>query len=509
MTIAERKRLLKRLMKAAEQRGWKGGVDDSKAAKFLKWTEDTKTPFVDEDGDDIDIKALVVEQPDSRTVVVTEVDDEEPADVLEMDEEEEDEEEPKRVNRSARELANTVKKMKAQMDLLKQEIKRRPGTPAVKVKTVEEIRYDISVKRGDNVFSDFTLAKGWAYQLQSEVRRINGDLTGAQKSREELLKFMDRSGMDTKAYVEGAIGTGGAFVFDEFLPDLIHLVDEHGMARSLSNVVTMNSDQIKRPRKTGILDIYYPGEGGTATEASLPSDLVTLTAKKGLGYTLVSSEILEDALIDLANEAAKDIARGIAFVEDNTWVNGDGTQGSTGDRKIPNVLGYLAKFGDTAPSTSDSRSVEGGTTALTHTLAHLYTTVSLLPTYAINQSPVWICSPQIDAVVFQRLAGSVGGMTRAEFAGRPVNAFLGYPIVHMDTMPKSVDAGADRVDILFGVPNLSVMMGLRKDVEIVSSDQKYFDTDQIAIRGRVRHDINIHDVGSATDSSPVVALYQT
>jgi HK97 family phage major capsid protein len=334
-----------------------------------------------------------------------------------------------------------------------------------------------------------------------------GRVPDAQECRKSLLEFMDKTGFDTKGYTTTPLSAGGAFVPTQFLPDLIDLQDEYGDTRALCNVVQMTSDTTERPRTTGMLDMYYPGEGGTATESSTTQDMVKLEAKKGFTLVKMSSEILEDSAIPIAEFVARKIAQSEAFTVDNTWVNGDGSPGSAGDKRIPNCLGYLNLFGSTA--TEDSRSTTGGATADAHTIAHLTKLMSRLPRWA-RRGAVFVCSPEIDSVTFQRLGiTEVGGLTATEFQGQTVSAFRGHPIVHVATMPTAIDSDADQVDILFGRFDLSNMLGDRRTLEITTSGvDRHFDTDEIAVRGIVRHDFNIHDLGSTTTASPVAALWQ-
>jgi hypothetical protein len=41
---------------------------------------------------------------------------------------------------------------------------------------------------------------------------------------------------------------------------------------------------------------------------------------------------------------------------------------------------------------------------------------------------------------------------------------------------------------------------------VALSDQRWFELDQIGIKGTMRHDINVHDLGSTTVKSPFAVL---
>jgi HK97 family phage major capsid protein len=60
--------------------------------------------------------------------------------------------------------------------------------------------------------------------------------------------------------------------------------------------------------------------------------------------------------------------------------------------------------------------------------------------------------------------------------------------------------------ILFGNLSMAAVMGTRRELTIETSNQVAWTTDQIAIKGSQRFDINVHDTGSASVAGPVVAL---
>jgi HK97 family phage major capsid protein len=49
-------------------------------------------------------------------------------------------------------------------------------------------------------------------------------------------------------------------------------------------------------------------------------------------------------------------------------------------------------------------------------------------------------------------------------------------------------------------------MGERRGITVKTSEERYFEYDQIAIQATERVDINVHDVGDATTAGPIVAL---
>jgi HK97 family phage major capsid protein len=60
--------------------------------------------------------------------------------------------------------------------------------------------------------------------------------------------------------------------------------------------------------------------------------------------------------------------------------------------------------------------------------------------------------------------------------------------------------------LLFGSPSAAMSMGTRRGVTLATSMDRYFESDQIAIRGTERFDIVVHDIGDTATAGPLVAL---
>jgi HK97 family phage major capsid protein len=60
--------------------------------------------------------------------------------------------------------------------------------------------------------------------------------------------------------------------------------------------------------------------------------------------------------------------------------------------------------------------------------------------------------------------------------------------------------------LYFGDLSLAARMGERRGIRVKTSDDRYFEYDQIGIQATERVDVNVHDVGDATTAGPIVAL---
>ena len=98
-----------------------------------------------------------------------------------------------------------------------------------------------------------------------------------------------------------------------------------------------------------------------------------------------------------------------------------------------------------------------------------------------------------------------GGVSAAELsAGASEQRFMGYPVYFNNSMRTAPSAG--QVIALFGDLRLSTHFGLRQQIAIRSSTDRYIEFDQTYLQGLVRFDIVTSDVGDASTAGPVVAL---
>lgn len=297
--------------------------------------------------------------------------------------------------------------------------------------------------------------------------------------------------------------TGGFLVPEEFENVMIDLRLQYGVFRPNANVVPMSSDTKGRPRRTGGLTAYPIGAGVAITESTKGWDKVGLTAKKWGVLAKYENELSDDAVINLADDLAGEIAYAFAYTEDLCGFNGDGSStyhGIVGVReKLKGVDGTIANIKglQVASGNAYSEIVE----------ADLLGVISKLPQYARRSGQVkWYCSHVIWATVLQRIALAKGGVTYAEMNGELKEVFLGKPVEIVEVMP-TTEANS-QVCLLYGNLSQAAMFGDRSGVTIAMSDSDSTDfaEDQMAVRGTERFDINVHSVGDTSVAGPIVGL---
>lgn len=332
---------------------------------------------------------------------------------------------------------------------------------------------------------------------------FGGESDFAGKARQYCLDsgltLRTETGAEVKTMKEGINTTGGFIVPPEFDADLIDLREKYGVFRRNARIVPMTRDTKSIGRRSSGLTAYFVGEATAPTESEKAWDLVTLTARKLMTLTRVSSELNEDIIIQLGDDLAGEIAYAFALKEDECGFNGDGTSTYGGINGLRNRL--LGVYGTSGGA---GLKVASGNLFSEFALPDFNDVVGKLPAYADDRAK-WFCHKYFYATVMQRLELAAGGVTAKEIqdgARRPT--FLGYPVEVVQRMPKT-DANS-QIPCVFGDLRLSSRFGDRRQTVISVTEHRYFDTDEIGVKGSERFDIVNHDVGDGSDAGPVVGI---
>ena len=315
-----------------------------------------------------------------------------------------------------------------------------------------------------------------------------------------------KNGVGSRAALSGGVNTsGGALVPEELERAIIDLREEYGLFRRVCRVTPMGSDTKNRPRRKGGLTAFFVGENadGSANESDASWDNVALVAKKLMVLSRMSSEVAEDAIIDLADEMAEEIAYAFAVKEDNVGFNGTGA-GTDGG-----IVGVLVKALQAGFSKAKVAAASGHDTFAEIDADDLLKLMSALPRYA-KKGAAWYCSPTAQELVFNAIKISGGGNTRDSLAEGDRPMFLGYPIEVTDVMADDAAATYNGTVVLaFGNLRQAATLGDRRGIRVALSSERYWAEDQIGIKGTERFDINVHDLGSTTVKPPFAVLVGT
>jgi HK97 family phage major capsid protein len=315
---------------------------------------------------------------------------------------------------------------------------------------------------------------------------------GAMGNKSAQQWVSDRYGI--KAHGETNNSLGGFLVPDELEQAIIDLRAQFGKFRANTRVLNMSRDTLLINRIAGGLTAAFVGEGSSITEGDASFDQVSLVARKAATLTRYSRELAEDAVVNVGDFIAGEVARAFANAEDEAGFNGDGTSSNGGIVGLKNAVG------------SAGQKTGSGNAYSELVLADFTGTVGLAPEYVFSQgTPKWYMSTQFYHTVVLDLLADAGGNTNLTLAGGvAVPSLFGYEVVLADVLPKT--EANSQLCAYFGALELGATMGDRRPTEIAVSEDRYFESDQIGVRGTTRFDINCHDVGDAATAGAIVAL---
>lgn len=339
--------------------------------------------------------------------------------------------------------------------------------------------YQAKIRAGKAAFNDADQAE--AFGAWARLSTLGNTEYGQKKADLEITR---------KAQVIFNNQLGGALLPVEFIPNLVYLTEQYGMARKLANVVTMSRDVTTVPRKTAIASMIPVAETGTMSPTDNSYGNVTLTAKKyGVLYQ-VSRELLADSAVNIADDLARSIAEAQAIAEDQAYFLGNGTP------TYANQIGLTSGL----PSSAYLTGVAWGSMAVSDFTTAMGRVENVNPARL-----AFVCSRQFFAQVMLKVDKTANQFKELTMGGLGGDAtFLGYPVFFSQVMPTAT--GGSVRSCYFGDFVGATMLGDRRQLEIQTSDQFYFSTDALAVRGTSRFNTVIHGDGRGSTYGPIVCL---
>jgi HK97 family phage major capsid protein len=307
-------------------------------------------------------------------------------------------------------------------------------------------------------------------------------------------------GVEARAQGSAGSTTGAAFVPDVLSSTVIRLVDQYSaFAQNATNVV-MPSDVVLFPRRTAGASAAWIDENVAITPSDPTSNQVTLTAKKVTGAVVIASELLQDSIVSIADWIAAELALSLSnAVEAAAWSGNPSNAPGVAGLVTTHTGGLLASSGATFAA---SLVTAAGDTPDEVTKANLLAMMGAVPQHS-RQGARWYCSPFFFASCMQNLDLAQGGSVGLS-QGMGLT-FLGSPVVLTDRLPSGSDSSGV-IMALYGNMANSSYYGIRQAIEIASSDQVNFLSDQTVIRAVARVAINHANLGSSTVAGPIIGL---
>lgn len=289
---------------------------------------------------------------------------------------------------------------------------------------------------------------------------------GAKVSNAEAWnKVVDLS----NAYSETDPGSGGFLVPEEMRSEIMGLTLEESVVRSRATVVTMSSLSTRIPYVDetthsgsvyGGMVFYWVGESATVTATSAQFGSVKLEANKLVGGARIPNELWGDAPA-LRTWLSSNAPKGLAFFEDNAFINGGGVGQPLGLLKSPALVQY-----DRA--TTDVYALSD--------IVGMY--ARMLPSSL--GSAVWLVNQTALAKLFALDTGTAGyPLGVVNIADKPVFTLLGRPLIVTEKVPALANGAGN--ELVFA--DLSYyLVGDRQAISMDFSEHSRFMNDETELR---------------------------
>ena len=396
------------------------------------------------------------------------------------------------LNKRAGDLAKKIDFEKSVVESaknLRSVVERCSPAPEVKEERSEKVRVEAVPFSGR--LRAFENAKD-AYQVGMWFKAKAGDA--------EARRWCQDHGVEARAQGSTGSTTGAAFVPDVLSSTVIRLVDQYSaFAQNATNVV-MPSDVVLFPRRTAGASAAWIDENTAVTPSDPTSNQVTLTAKKVTGAVVIASELLQDSIVSIADWIAAELALSLSnAVEAAAWSGNPSNAPGVAGLVTTHTGGLLASSGATFAA---SLVTAAGDTPDEVTKGNLLAMMGAVPQHS-RAGAKWFCSPFFFASCMQNLDLAQGGSVGLS-QGMGLT-FLGSPVVLTDRLPSGADS-TGVVMALYGNMANSSYYGIRQAIEIASSDQVNFLSDQTVIRAVARVAITHANLGSSTVAGPIIGL---
>jgi HK97 family phage major capsid protein len=142
-----------------------------------------------------------------------------------------------------------------------------------------------------------------------------------------------RSGVATPELRDHKVGTdslGGFLVPDEFRNELIMALNEQNIIRGLATTFTTQSGVMTIPVNSAHGSASWKAEEAAYSTSDETFAEVTLNAYKGTALIKLTEELLNDSAFPMESFVAQEFGRRLGKLEEEAFVNGDGSSKPTG-----------------------------------------------------------------------------------------------------------------------------------------------------------------------------------
>lgn len=266
-----------------------------------------------------------------------------------------------------------------------------------------------------------------------------------------------------------------------------HMVENSAVLRAGATLLTTNSGETLRvPRTSALSTASLVSEGGTISNSDPTLSSVSLGAYKYAFMVQVSTELVQDAGVDLENYLAREAGQAIGLALGNHLINGTGSG-------QPRGVILDATAGATGPTgTATSFGSQGTAGQGTDLLYDLYG--SLAEPYVMQPSCGWLLRNATLTSVrkLKGTTGETGDFVTDGPAGASA-AMIGKP-AYIDPFVPAM--GANAKSVLFGDWS-RYFVRMVNGIRFERSDDYAFNSDVVSFRALLRADAALIDTAGA------------
>lgn len=332
----------------------------------------------------------------------------------------------------------------------------------------------------------------------------NHDQDSLRWLNDHAKKHVDNSGSQIRLkaanLTEGNEFYGGLLVPQEVGTQLVSLREEFGVFRKYADVQVMARETKVVPKVENNSAVFAVAEGGTFTQSDVSFREVALSARKFGAYLKYSSEVSDDAIINLADAITKDLAMSFEQKLDSCAFVGDGTSTYGGIVGLSQFHQWQTGINGGTWTTDATKAYNGGvvvgssSTWASLTAADINSVIAAARRYPGFKGTMF-CHQQFYAQVLQRLIDAAGGISANEMVNGYQAKYKGIDVVFVESMPSAT--AVSTVPLVYGDLKLGAMLGDRLGVQTdTQSTGTDFLADTITVRAKARWDVKIHDAGN-------------
>ena len=237
--------------------------------------------------------------------------------------------------------------------------------------------------------------------------------------------------VEKKALTVGTAATAGNLAPEEYINEIIKIIEEISPVRSVARVRQTTNKEIEVPQKTANFAAAWTAEGGSRTETTgYTTSLNVIPTHELYALVDISSQLLEDSAFDMEAEMNLEFAEQFAKAEGAAFISGNGTNKPTG---ITN--------GSTVGSTAAAAAAAIATDDLINLMHDIKTPYMSGATFMFNRQTLGEIRKLKDTAGQYIFQTGFSGQ-----AGVP-NTILGSPYVEA---PDVADIAADAKSVIYG-----------------------------------------------------------